>query len=984
VSSISSIPPALLALLIAVGVATLASTAVAAYRLPPGRHRTAWTLWACASAVYLAAMALGSIADAYGVHDAEGPVSLLLAAYAALAALGIAARLPARAIVVRQLVLDGAPLVLAVVAVASVAFGGIIDDSFAHVADHIVAPAAYTVLVAISIQGMRYIGNRTTPTARLISAGLVVTALAGGSAAFLVDPAAYPIPRAIAWIVGLVAVSVGACLRAHAPADSPRYKTRPDPITGWSWAAMLGVGTLVLLVILHRGPEDALRQIAAVIAFACFAARSAIARRQGARLMAELRTAEARFRTLVEQIPLTIYTDALDATSTTQYISPAIDQLLGFAPEELERNPDWFPEALHPDDREWVLQAMHEWQADGTAWEHEFRLIAKDGSVRWVLDSAVIVHDEHGAPIHAQGYMQDVTERKRAEADLRESERRYRDTLEGVNLLALSLDSDGIVTYCNDHVCEVTGWAREELVGRDWYETVGPIEHRTEFLQAVRENDLKDASEERLRTRSGADRVILWWDTVSRDESGAIVGVNSIGQDITDRRHAEQRLAFLRQHDEMTGIPNRTFFTERLAEAITHAQDRGRSVGVVFVNLENFRVVNDAYGHAIGDAVLCQFADRLREAADGTTLVARHGGDEFMVLLADMEDDIASTTHLHPADVAQMAAAIGGRVRHILRRPFVHGSHEIYLSTRTGTGVFPTQADGVDDLLKTAHVDAYRTTAVALHGHRAVDQDMAPREELELVARMHHAIERREFILHYQPVVDLASGAVTGVEALIRWQLPDGEIVPPNHFIPLAERTGLITPITDWVIEAVCAQTADWRRRGIELDVGFNFPVGLWDRSTLLNMLAVIRAHGLAAGDVVIEVTESAVISDAERSSGAIDVVREHGMRLAIDDFGTGYSSLSRLAELPASVLKVDRSFVRGVPEDLRAVALTKTIVQLANGIGMGVLAEGIETEDQRRFLAELGCTLGQGFLFSRPVPAAEIEGMLAVRRRAA
>jgi EAL domain-containing protein (putative c-di-GMP-specific phosphodiesterase class I) len=314
----------------------------------------------------------------------------------------------------------------------------------------------------------------------------------------------------------------------------------------------------------------------------------------------------------------------------------------------------------------------------------------------------------------------------------------------------------------------------------------------------------------------------------------------------------------------------------------------------------------------------------------------------------------------------------------------VHGGHELYLSARTGTAVYPADADGVDDLLKTAHVDAYRTTTVALHGPRAAGDDLAPRDELELIARMHHAIERREFVLHYQPVVDLPSGAVTAVEALIRWQPPDGALVPPNRFIPLAERTGLIAPITDWVIREVCAQTASWRRRGIELDVGFNFPVGLWDRPTLLNMLAVMREHGLAPGDLIIEVTESAVVSVAERSSGAIDVVRENGMRLAIDDFGTGYSSLSRLAELPASVLKIDRSFVKGLPDDPGAAALVRTIIQLAHGIGMGALPEGIETEAQRRFLADLGCTQGQGFLFSRPVPADEIEAMLEAERRAA
>ena len=250
---------------------------------------------------------------------------------------------------------------------------------------------------------------------------------------------------------------------------------------------------------------------------------------------------------------------------------------------------------------------------------------------------------------------------------------------------------------------------------------------------------------------------------------------------------------------------------------------------------------------------------------------------------------------------------------------------------------------------------------------------------------MHHAIERGEFLLHYQPLVDLATGEMTAVEALIRWQPPGAELVPPGQFIPIAERTGLIAPITHWVVEQVSAQTAEWRRRGIDLDIGFNFPVGLWDRSTLLTMLAVMERHGLSPADLVIEVTESAVVTDVERSAGAIEVVREHGMRLALDDFGTGYSSLSRLGDLPAAVLKVDRSFVSRLPRDPKAAVLTTLIVKLAQGLGMRALAEGIETEEQRAFLASLGCDLGQGFLFARPVPVAEIEAMLdAPGRRAA
>jgi diguanylate cyclase (GGDEF)-like protein/PAS domain S-box-containing protein len=985
VSSIATIPPALLVPVLVVAAAALGTGLLASSRLAEGRHRTAWRLWCAALALDVAAAAIGTAHRLAGIGVAPGAVEAVLALAAVLAAFGVVARLPAGAVVASHLVLDQVPLVLAVVAVASVTYGGVVDDSPRHIVTHVLGPAAFIVLASVCVEGIHYVGGLKAPrSAKLLSGGFLMTALAGISPAFVADPATLVYPRIAIWTVALACIGAGAALRAQKRAEAAEYERGRTPISGWSWGAALGVVVLVLLVLLHRGPEDGFRLVAAVLGLGAFAARSTIARRESTHLLADLHAAENRYRRLVEQIPLTIYTDALDATSTTLYVSPAIEQLLGYRREEVEGNSEWFPAVLHPDDR-WVLDALGEWQASDEPWEHEFRLIAKDGTVRWVRDRAVIVRDEDGTPLHMQGFMQDVSARKRAEADLRESERRYRDTLEGVNLLALQLDLNGIVTFCNDHVCEVTGWSRDELVGRKWYDTVGPVEHEHEFLKAMRNDDLQDGSEERLHTRHGGDKVILWWDTVSRDDSGAIIGVNSIGQDITERRHAEERLAFLRHHDELTGLPNRTFFMEQLGRAIGHAADRGTSVGVVFVNLESFRVVNDAYGHAVGDAVLCQFADRLREAAEGTTLVARHGGDEFIILLADSQEDPASTSHAHPADVAQMAAAVGGRVRHVLRRPFVHAGHELFLSARSGTAVFPAEADGVDDLLKTAHVNAYTAPAFALAERDIEGAALAPRDELDLIARMHHAIDRDEFVLHYQPLVDLGTGELTGAEALIRWQPPGEPMVLPSRFIPMAERTGLIAPITHWVVEQVSAQKAEWRRRGIDLDIGFNFPVGLWDRSTLLNMLTVMRRHGLAPRDLVIEVTESAAVMDMERSAGAIEVVREHGVRLAIDDFGTGYSSLARLGRLPVSVLKIDRSFVRGLPHDRTSAELTRHIIHLAHGLGMDALAEGIETEEQRAFLANLGCDLGQGFLFATPVPVAELETMLgADGRRAA
>jgi diguanylate cyclase (GGDEF)-like protein/PAS domain S-box-containing protein len=1103
-STASSSPPALLAGLAVLGLIALAVAAVSARRLGPGRAAWAWAAWALAFGLFAAGTATAAATGGPGSETASG---LLLAGYAVVTAAGIVLRLPAGAVAVRHLALDATPLVLAVVSVASVTYGGLIDPSAADIVDHLVVPAAFTLLGVICLHAIRYVGRTgATRTARLMGDGFLLTALAGASPAFVSDGHEFATYAAVVWAIGMGGVLAGALLRASAPAGNPTYVQRQDPVDGWSWAAMLGVSVPVIVAVAHHGPGDGLRAAAAVVAFAAFAVRSTVVRREGARLMTDLRDAERRFRMLVEQIPIAIYTDAVDATSSTQYVSPAIEPLLGYTPEELKNDPEWFPMVLHPEDRDRVLAAMLEWHGTDLPWAEEFRMIAKDGAVHWVRDEARVIRDESGAPLYAQGFLQDVTEqrlseqayrdgearkaaildaafdcivttddrgrivewnaaaertfgyaredalgrevaglivpeaareahraglrrgsvtrlgtptettalradgsefpveiviaradageavmftasirdvteRKRAERDLRESERRYRETLDNVNLLALSLDTDGLITYCNDHVCTVTGWSREELVGRSWYETFGPIEREAGFLQEISSDALEDGSEEEIRARDGARRMILWWDSVSRDEGGQIIGVNSIGQDVTERREAEARLAFLRDHDELTELPNRHAFSTRLEAAIADAREHGRAAAVVFISLERFHVVNDAYGHAVGDAVLRGIAGRLGEATRGAAFFARAGGDEFAVLIAGGRE--AGDEHAEPADVAQIAAALAGRVRHVLRRPFSHDGHEVYLTARTGAAVYPLDADGADDLMKAAHVEAYRADDSAHNSaRRGSAAGLAPRDELELVARMHRAIEQREFLLHYQPVVELASGAVTGAEALIRWQPAGEELVPPMQFIPVAERTGLIGPITAWVVDEAAAQTVRWREAGIQLDVAFNFPVGLWDTATLANILGVIRGHGLDPGALVVEVTESAAVTDAERSSEVLDFVRASGIRLAIDDFGTGYSSLARLVELPAAVVKVDRSFVRRLPHDPGAAAVTNAVIQLARNLGMRALAEGIETDAQRRFLAELGCTHGQGYLFSRPVPAADITAMLT--RRAA
>jgi diguanylate cyclase (GGDEF)-like protein/PAS domain S-box-containing protein len=702
------------------------------------------------------------------------------------------------------------------------------------------------------------------------------------------------------------------------------------------------------------------------------------------RLSRTVDAAEARYRALVERLPLIVYEDEPNEYSSSVFISPQTTDMLGYTPEDWAADSELFIKLLHPDDRAPAME-MLEAAVAGEVWRLEYRLLARDGRTVWIRDTGVCVGDDDGRPVSYQGYMEDVTEQKLAELETRESERRFREILERVQLIAVMLDRAGQITFCNDHLLLLTGWTREQLLGRNWYDVFphpSQAHRRQGFLEAVRTGVMPPSDQTTILTRDGDELIIACNDMLLRDSAGEVIGMTSISEDITERRRAEERVRYLAHYDELTGLPNRELFAQWLDLAIERCQGRERHVAVLFVSLDNFTLVNDSLGHVAGDELLGQFASRLRDAAFGAELVARHGGDEFLVLVADTGDDDGDGTHVVAEDVAQMAEALVGRLQHLLAIPFSYDGGEVYLTASAGVALYPRDAGDRDSLIKRAHIDRYRSRL----GRRQRDSvaGMLPAEELALTSRLHRAIERNEFTLHYQPIVQLRTGSAIGVEALIRWTPPGQPLIPPSSFIPLAERTGLIRPITEWVVAEICAQTLRWQTLGIALRISFNFPTVLWEASVVRSLLEQVRAAGVRPDQLVLEVTESAAMGDPGQTDVIAAMLSSAGMPLAIDDFGTGYSSLSRLNLLPAGTLKVDRSFVCDLPGDRSSATLTETIVRLARGLGMEPLAEGIENEEQRSFLLGLGCRLGQGYLFSRPVTATEIERMWRQQSRTA
>ncbi len=566
-------------------------------------------------------------------------------------------------------------------------------------------------------------------------------------------------------------------------------------------------------------------------------ARELIAGREASVALIE---AEARYRSLVEQIPAVVYADDGEVTS---YVNPQIEEILGVTPDAYQADPGMWLRMVHSDDRERV-QAQSEAFISGEGADLEdYRMVRPDGRVVWVRDRAFAHRDDEGRAVFEHGIMFDVTELK----------------------------------------------------------------------------------------------------------------------------EAEERVAHMAYHDGLTSLANRQLFEQTLILAVERAKRDDKAIAVVFLDLDNFKLVNDSLGHHAGDLLLTELAERLSTCTRETDLVARQGGDEFLMLLADLE----------PEAVEAAAVRVAGRVVEALAKPFgLHGT-DFHARGSIGISLFPRDALDAETLLKNADIAMYRAKRVEPGGHAffsAEGDDATLRLSFE--QRLRQAVEQQSWVLHYQPVVDLADRRIVGAEALIRWKDAHG-IVPPGEFIPVAEELGLIEAIGDWVVDQVAGQQRAWRDAGLELELSFNLsPRQLWTPRLADRLIAKLRDAGVDPSTVQAEITESTAMADPDRTQRTLRELHAWGLRLALDDFGTGYSSLSRLKHMPVEVLKIDREFIRHVDKDVRLAGMVRAMIQVAQSLDMVPLAEGVETEAEYVFLRSNGCRLAQGFWFAHPMPAEQLEAI--------
>jgi diguanylate cyclase (GGDEF)-like protein/PAS domain S-box-containing protein len=551
----------------------------------------------------------------------------------------------------------------------------------------------------------------------------------------------------------------------------------------------------------------------------------------------------------------------------------------------------------------------------------------------------------------------------------RDRAQRYLDV---AGAMIVVLDADGCVLLINRKGCAVLERAEQEMLGADWYTTAVPEYERAAALSQFRRLMLGDQSgeyrESSVLTSRGMLRTVAWQNTILRDGEGTVIGTLSSGEDVTERRQAEQQITYLAYHDPLTGLANRTLLEQHLKLALARGRRTGAGIALLQLDLDNFKLVNDSLGRSAGDELICRLATRLGESTRATDLLARTGGDGFLLLLADLYDD--------PGAAAEKVAS---QVITSLAEPFLVKGAELQVSASIGIALSPRHAADAEALLAHADSAMYQAKETARGGWATYSQaGHDPLDRLAMAARLRRALVAEQFQLHYQPIFTTA-GQLVGVEALLRWHDPErGALVPPSEFIPVAEETGLIESIGDWVIGAVCAQQVAWAARGLTPQISVNVsPRQLRRLDFTARVVEHLRASGADPARLTVELTESAMLSDPADAEPILRDLHDHGLQLALDDFGAGYSSLSRLREMPMETLKIDRAFLRDVPESHEASAIVTAILQLARALGRTAVAEGVETEAQRRFLTEQRCPLLQGFLLARPMPVAEVEARM-------
>lgn len=677
-----------------------------------------------------------------------------------------------------------------------------------------------------------------------------------------------------------------------------------------------------------------------------------------------LRKTELRLQCITDAMPGAIYQYRLTADSKQSftYISGGMEELLGMSREEILKDFSKVWALIVEDDRGRI------WRSIGTSarslqpWDESLRIVTPQGHKKWLRGNSIPLPPQPDGSIIWNGILVDISEQKKMEKRLRQALIAFENTTEGV----MVTDAHCRIVDVNRAFSNITGYSRKEALEAT-PRLLRSERHDNAFFQtmwaSIKENG--NWRGEIWNRRKSGDVYPQWLSiSVAQDTEGRISNYVGVFADISRIKESEQRLVHLAHHDALTGLPNRLLFNDRLEHALQRERRLGRAIGLLFLDLDRFKNINDSLGHAVGDELLKQVAERLLNSVRAEDTVARLGGDEFTVILEGLQN-------------ATEASRVAEKILQRFAQPFNLRGNDFFVTSSIGISLFPRDGKNVESLVKHADAAMYRAKE---YGRNTVCQytpelTSSVKERITLETCLRWALERNELSLAYQPQVSTLDGQVLGVEALVRWHHPKMGWISPSRFIPMAEDIGLIGRIGDWVLRKACRKARELQNCGLPpVRLAVNLSERQINRDFVDRVLApTLGEYGLAPSLLELEISESFVMMHAENSIAVLETIQDMGVVLAIDDFGSGSSSLAHLKRLPINTLKIDQSLVRDIPHDPNDEAIARAVVALGHSMGLRVIAEGVETEQQRDVLRREGCDLLQGYLYSRPLPPSEL-----------
>jgi diguanylate cyclase (GGDEF)-like protein/PAS domain S-box-containing protein len=723
------------------------------------------------------------------------------------------------------------------------------------------------------------------------------------------------------------------------------------------------------------------------------------------------------YRRLVERLPAIVYASELGENGAWRYVSPQVEKILGYTPEEWLADPELWSRLLHPEDRERAL-SQETRQTIGTRNPPpvDYRMITRDGRTVWILDEAVLEPDELGTPVW-HGVLYDITERKTAEQELQRAAAQQAAVARLGGRALKDGEPDALMAEAVALMAEIEGVGAACIweIGRDGRRLSlrAGLEDRvvgSARASAARDSHAGAALDSRLHV------IVDDWETERRfsmPPALRVLGVRSslavvidgkqqpfgvldihstesnrftpqdvhfvqasanVLADALERHASDQALRYRVLHDPLTGLPNRPSFVDSLSDSLKRSTVSGSPVGILFLDLDNFKLINDSLGHHAGDELLCVVAPRLRAHLRPGDIVARFGGDEFGILVDRLADE-------------DEAVAIADRIAASFAEPYAMSGVEHFVSASVGIAVArPSTSEPIDAdlLIRDADAAMYRAKERGRARCELFDAEMraTAMRRLEVERELRQALEREELELHYQPLIALRSGEISGLEALVRWRHPERGLLDPGDFVPIAEDSGLIEPIGRWVQESACRQILEWHQLRPDqrpFDVSVNLSARqVTHRDLAASIAEILGSTGLDPVHLRLEITESVLVEESATATGTLEALSEIGVGLVLDDFGTGYSSLAYLNHFPFDALKIDRSFVDALGIEQERTAIVEAIIGMARALSLDVIAEGVENEPQLSELSRLGCDYAQGHLFSRALPPEKISALLS------